>query len=132
MFRCHSKVFVSGILLPRNSNLRIAWREEREREREKKNETLQNGEEQTKNTYIWWNVVARESYVLVQYTGPTTGNRVKSRVKGETRFESFIISEKVLRMILHTTILSAYGRSLEGLCHEDIAVLGQFCAEIIL
>ena len=106
-------------------------RRERERER-KKNEKLQNGEEQTKNTYIWWNVVARESYVLVQYTGPTTGNRVKSRVKGETRFESFIISEKVFWMILHTTILSAYGRSLEGLCHEDIAVLGQFCAEIIL
>ena len=33
---------------------------------------------------------------MVQYTGPTTGNRVESRVKGETRFESFIISEKVL------------------------------------
>ena len=105
---------------------------EGEREREKKNEKLQNGEEQRKNTHIWWNVIARESYVLVQYTGPTNGNRVESRVKGETRFESFIISEKVLRMILHTTILSAYGRSLEGLCHEDIAVLGQFCAEIIL
>ena len=97
--------------------------EKREREREKKkNEKLQNGEEQRKNTYIWWNVIARESYVLVQYTGPTTGNRVKSRVKGETRFQSFILSEKVLRMILRTTILFAYGRSLEGLCHEDIAV----------
>ena len=108
-------------------------RREREREREnKKNEKLQNGEEQRKNTYIWWNVIARESYVLVQYTGPTTGNRVESRVKGETRFESFIISEKVLRMILLTTILSAYGRRLEGSCHEDIAVLGQFCAEIII
>ena len=35
-------------------------------------------------------------------------------------------------MILSTTILSAYGRSLEGLCNEDIAVLGQFCAEIII
>ena len=66
---------------------------EREREREK-NEKLQNGEEQRKNTYIWWNVIARESYVLVQYTGPTTGNRVESRVKGETRFESFIIKVK--------------------------------------
>ena len=32
---------------------------------------------------------------MVQYTGPTNGNRVESRVKGETRFESFII-EKVL------------------------------------
>ena len=69
---------------------------------------------------------------MVQYTGPTTGNRVKSRVNDETRFESFIISEKVLRMILRTTILSVNGRSLEGLCHEDIAVLGQFCAEIII
>ena len=35
-------------------------------------------------------------------------------------------------MILRTTILSAYGRSLEGLCHQDIVVLGQFSAEIII
>ena len=98
-------------------------RRERERERErKKNEKLQNGEEQRKNTYIWWNVIARESYVLVQYTGPTTGNRVKSRVKGETFWKFHYKGEKILRMILRTTILSAYGRSLEGLCHEDIAV----------
>ena len=67
---------------------------EGEREREKKKEKLQNGEEQRKNTHIRWNVIARESYVLVQYTGPTNGNRVESRVKGETRFESFIIKVK--------------------------------------
>ena len=37
-----------------------------EEEREKKKEKLENGKEQRKNTYICWNVVAGDNYILVQ------------------------------------------------------------------
>ena len=37
-----------------------------EEEGKKKKEKLENGKEQRKNTYICWNVVAGDNYILVQ------------------------------------------------------------------
>ena len=61
MIRCYSKIFSQ-----KHCCQEILIFESYEEEREKKKEKLQNGKEQRKNTYICWNVVAGDNYILVQ------------------------------------------------------------------
>ena len=61
MFRCHSKIFSQKYCC--QEILIFASYEE---EGEKKKEKLENGKEQRKNTYICWNVIAGDNYILVQ------------------------------------------------------------------